>query len=113
MATKKELYQQPIRGYWENKKSHDIYLIYQGHYDENTFKERIFWNAGAINLRSGKSRLFKLVDFTGLKKLDSETTNMLELNIHINHFIESWRMQKTQVKYSRGPVPSAGSIEFS
>lgn len=91
MATKKELYGQKIQGYLENPCSGHIYMVYQGHYSENSNQERIFWNASAINLRTGKSRRLKLKDFMNLQKLDSGTTKILESNIHISHFIESYR----------------------
>ena len=91
MATKKELYGQKIQSYWENPCSGQIYMVYQGHYSENSNQERIFWNASAINLRTGKSRRLKLIDFMSLQKLDSRITKILESNIDMLHFIESYR----------------------
>ncbi len=89
MATLKELYNQPIQGYWVNKKTKNIYLVFQGTaFDNFQRQERIHWNAGAINLRTGKSRKLRLSDFFNLEKLDSETESILKENICMNYFLQ-------------------------
>ena len=91
MVTSEELYNQPIRGYWENVKTRHIYLLFQGTVcDNSATKERTHWNAGAINLRTGKLRKLRLGDFTNLKKLDSGTEKVLERNISIHDFSQSF-----------------------
>ena len=61
MATKEQLYEKPIRGYWENIQTKHIYMLYEGSADDCSGKgERVHWNAGAINLRTGKTRRLKL-----------------------------------------------------
>ena len=73
MANPKELYRKNLMGYWENKNTKEIYMLFDGSADDNiSTKERIHWNAGAINLRTGKSRKLRLNDFVNLKKLDSK-----------------------------------------
>lgn len=95
MATTKELYDQPLQGYWENISTKQIYLLYEGNADDDTKKEeRTHWNAGAINLRTGKIRKLKLMDFANLQKLDRETTSQLEKHISARHFVESIRSSK-------------------
>lgn len=90
MATAKELYNQPIQGYWENKNTGHIYLLFQGNATDNPrTEERTHWNAGAINLRTGRLRKLRLQDFCNLKKLDSETESLLVNYIDINHFSQS------------------------
>lgn len=93
MATPKELYNQPIQGYWENKTTKHIYLLFQGAaFDNQQTKERTHWNAGAVNLRTGKLRKLGLQDFANLQKLDSETEGLLEQNISIYHFLNPFRV---------------------
>lgn len=95
MATPKELYNKPIQGYWENKVTKHIYLFFQGIARDNLQKrERTHWNAGVINLRTGKSRKLRLEDFVNLQKLDLETENILNENVSINYFLESYRSNK-------------------
>jgi len=95
MATLKELYNQPIQGYWENKITKHIYLFFQGTASDNQqIKERTHWNAGAINLRTGKSRKLRLEDFVNLQRLDSEIESLLEENISINSFYQSYQNHK-------------------
>ncbi|MDD5193257.1 MAG: hypothetical protein PHF67_01590 [Candidatus Nanoarchaeia archaeon] len=88
MAIQSELYNQPIRGYWENKKTRAIYLLFQGNsYDNPVTKERTHWNASAINLRTGKLRGLRLKDFANLQRVDSETEIILGRNISVEHFV--------------------------
>ena len=89
MATLRELYDKPIQGYWENKRTKHIYLLFSGTARDNTeTKERVHWNEGAINLRTGRLRRLKLRDFVNLQELDSETKALLEKNISVYHFVQ-------------------------
>jgi hypothetical protein len=97
MATSKQLYEKSLRGYWENVKTRHIYMLFEGHATDNDkSRERTFWNAGAINLRTGKSRKLRLKDFANLRRPDKQTIQILESNIDIIHFYNSYRYSSVE-----------------
>jgi len=103
MATSKQMYEKPIKGYWENINTGHIYMLFEGHYTDNQkTKERTFWNAGAINLRTGKIRKLRLKDFAMLKSLDTQTTRIIEANIDVPYFYQHCRGFKIDMLLEAG-----------